>query len=326
MVQCSSISWMERGVPVEKKISAWREWIPSLADAMQITPIREGFSFDRKYLVIHRDGRKLLLRTAELRHYDRKRAEYEVMQAIRKYDAKSPIPLEMGKIMPLGLCYYILSYIEGEDARRVLPQLTPSEQYQIGWEAGQTLARLHRHPAPATTGPWYERIVNKTKGYVDSYRTCGIKIRHDEKIITFLEDNKHYLQDRPNQFQHDDYHVGNLIVSGRAFAGVIDFNRFDWGDPLHDFCKLALFSRECSVPFSAGQIAGYFGRERIPELFWKLYAMYAAISVFSSIVWSVRVTPDKVEEMRHRLLALCEDHDDFDSCIPAWYRNWGMSE
>ncbi|MCE7792052.1 aminoglycoside phosphotransferase family protein [Salipaludibacillus sp. CUR1] len=37
------------------------------------------------------------------------------------------------------------------------------------------------------------------------------------------------MKQRPNLFQHDDFHLGNIIVNNKKFAGVIDFNRYDWG-------------------------------------------------------------------------------------------------
>ena len=52
-----------------------------------------------------------------------------------------------------------------------------------------------------------------------------------------------------------DVKDGNLIVNGGRLSGIIDFNRYDWGDPVHDFVKTAYFSSAESVPFSAGQMA-----------------------------------------------------------------------
>jgi aminoglycoside phosphotransferase (APT) family kinase protein len=69
--------------------------------------------------------------------------------------------------------------------------------------------------------------------------------------MEFIEKNERYIKNRPNLFQHDDFHAGNIIVKENRYAGVIDFNRYDWGDPIHEFYKLALFSREVSIPFQS---------------------------------------------------------------------------
>ncbi|MCZ3365579.1 MULTISPECIES: aminoglycoside phosphotransferase family protein [Methanobacterium] len=39
-------------------------------------------------------------------------------------------------------------------------------------------------------------------------------------------------KERPNIFQHDDFHAGNIIINNnKELTGIIDFNRYDWGDP-----------------------------------------------------------------------------------------------
>ncbi|WP_368042007.1 MULTISPECIES: phosphotransferase [Lysinibacillus] len=73
-----------------------------------------------------------------------------------------------------------------------------------------------------------------------------------------------------------------MICHQNSFNGVIDFNGYDVGDPYHDFYNLALFSRRHSVPYCIGQINGYSTQPPDDE-FWRLYALYAAINVISTI-------------------------------------------
>ncbi|MGM0835716.1 MAG: aminoglycoside phosphotransferase family protein [Bacillota bacterium] len=162
------------------------------------------------------------------------------------------------------------------------------------------------------------RAMEKHNRYLDAYKSCGTKIKNDDKIINFIEENKHLLKKRPNQFQHDDFHLGNIIVKNNKYAGVIAFDNFDWGDPLHDFVKVALFQRELSVPFSIGQIKGYFNND-VPEDFWMLYSIYAAMVIFSSVVWSLRFVPDQINEMIERLHNILEDHKEFELIMPNRY-------
>ncbi|MEI4788877.1 phosphotransferase [Bacillus sp. FJAT-53060] len=44
----------------------------------------------------------------------------------------------------------------------------------------------------------------------------------------------------------------NILIQGNQYAGVIDFDQSNRGDPFYDFYKLSLFSRESSLPYSAG--------------------------------------------------------------------------
>jgi aminoglycoside phosphotransferase (APT) family kinase protein len=102
-----------------------------------------------------------------------------------------------------------------------------------------------------------------------------------------------------------------------SYAGAIDYNRYDWGDPIHDFLKIAYFSREVSIPFSIGQIDGYFDGN-VPVHFWKLYALYTALIICPSISWTIQVVPDQLESMLNRIRVILNDHQNFESVIPSW--------
>ncbi|HDR3427906.1 TPA: aminoglycoside phosphotransferase family protein, partial [Bacillus thuringiensis] len=203
--------------------------------------------------------------------------------------------------------------------KRLLSTYSPKEQYDIGIEAGKDLAKMHTLEAPKNILPWYERAMKKHRKYLEAYKTCGIKIENDDKIIKFIDENEMYVKDRPNRFQHDDFHLENIIVRDGRYVGVVDFNGYDWGDPLHDFVKIALFARDISIPYSIGQIEGYFN-ERIPEEFWKLYAVYVGMTVFSSVVWTLRAAPHMLEDTLERLHIVLEDHKNFELLKPIWFQ------
>jgi aminoglycoside phosphotransferase (APT) family kinase protein len=58
------------------------------------------------------------------------------------------------------------------------------------------------------------------------------------KITAFVEKNLPSIHTPRQTFLHDDYHPGNLIIQDKKLSGIIDFNRYDWGDPIHDFVNL----------------------------------------------------------------------------------------
>jgi aminoglycoside phosphotransferase (APT) family kinase protein len=126
------------------------------------------------------------------------------------------------------------------------------------------------------------------------------------------------IYNRPNFLQHDDFHVGNIIMNNKRYAGVIDFNRYDWGDPIHEFYKLAWFSTEVSISFSVGQIRGYYDN-RVPKYFWRLYSLYVAMSIFPTIVWFLSTQPNRVDYMKNRVNAILKDHKYFELLKPKWY-------
>ncbi|WP_440117543.1 phosphotransferase [Paenibacillus sp. QZ-Y1] len=67
-----------------------------------------------------------------------------------------------------------------------------------------------------------------------------------------IEEHLDWMKNRLDVFQHDDFHLGNLVIQEDKLAGVIDFNRFDQGDPVHEFLKLGLFVSETSIPYCIG--------------------------------------------------------------------------
>ncbi|PFL57544.1 aminoglycoside phosphotransferase family protein [Bacillus cereus] len=302
-----------------KIITARQSNIQIVKDAANIEEIFKGFSPDKKYIITNANNEKYLFRTGDIKEYERKKIEFQILNEMVKRNVQAQRPIEIGILEEEGVCYSIFSYLEGEDAKKLLPTYSPKEQYDIGIEAGKDLAKMHTYEAPNNILPWYERAMKKHSKYVEAYKTCGINIKNDDKIIKFIEENEIYLKNRPNRFQHDDFHLENIIVRDARYVGVVDFNGYDWGDPIHDFVKIALFARDISIPYSIGQIEGYFNG-RIPEEFWNLYAVYVGMTVFSSVVWTLLAAPHMLDDMLERLTIVLEDHNNFELSKPIWFQ------
>lgn len=84
---------------------------------------------------------------------------------------------------------------------------------------------------------------------------------------------------------------------------------------------MPLFTVDISIPFAVGQVHGYCGGEP-PLRFWKLYALYAAMIFPADIVWTNRITPNLVDEMKIRLRRTLEEHHGFTSYTPSWYKSF----
>lgn len=100
--------------------------------------------------------------------------------------------------------------------------------------------------------------------------------------------------------------------------GVVDFNRWDWGDPIEDFDALPRFSTPMSIPFSRGQILGYTEGEP-DEDFWKRYNLYTAMHLGIGMVWTYHHNRDKMEEWREGCRNIAETHDFEEGGPPAWF-------
>ncbi|SDV99791.1 Phosphotransferase enzyme family protein [Marininema mesophilum] len=214
----------------------------------------------------------------------------------------------------------IVSYIEGDSVENELTYLSESEQFQIGLESGKELKRIHQYRAPNNIEPWFNRKLEKHKKYVDQYLATSIRFHQDKVILSFIEENIKFMKGRPNLFQHDDFHIGNIIVKNGKLAGIIDFNSHDWGDPVHEFIKIGMFSRQKSISFCIGQILGYHDKTEPPESFWILYSLYLAMCLFSSVVWSLKFIPEEVDCMLNKIYTVIDDHNSFKSIKPSWYK------
>lgn len=302
------------------ELSTLHAYMPALRHVKAIQQIHKGFSFDAKYFLYESDERpSYVLRTAALRLAARKRGEFEAVERVFRHGIATSEPIGFGVIEPLEICFMVLRYVEGEDASERLPLLTADEQHRVGVAAGRELRLMHELDAPAGLEPWHERRFAKHERQMADYRSCGVKLPGEEAVIAFIEANAELMRGRPDRFQHDDFHPGNLLVHERQYSGAIDFNRYDWGDPYHDFLKIAYFSREVSIPFCIGQIDGYF-EGAIPELFWRLYALYTAMIMLPTIIWTLQVVPKQLDGMLDRIRVVLDDHSNFESVVPAWYK------
>ncbi|WP_051475633.1 aminoglycoside phosphotransferase family protein [Bacillus sp. J37] len=292
--------------------------IPLISNCKEIIQITKGFSLDEKFLLhMHDENKTLLLRLFDLEDVESKKNEYSILERMKDYNVTCSEPISFGVLENRG--YMITSYIEGKDAEEVISIYSNLEQYNIGVEAAKELKKMHQYPASHTIASWYSRKVEKHNNYMKAYLGCGIKVKNDQKIIDFIEKNIHLMKKRPSVFQHDDYTLGNIIVNNKEFAGVIDFGRYDWGDPIHDFLKIGIFSRGKSIPFSIGQIKGYFNNNEPDEYFWRLYSLYLAMCVFSTVIWTLKTIPDSLNEMLDKVYMFLEDHDYFSEFKPKWY-------
>lgn len=294
--------------------------IPLINNYQKISQIKKGFSADQKFLVDMPNGNdKFFLRLFNLEQLESKEIEYSILKKMQDYNVNCCKPIAIGEIAEKG--YMITSYIEGNDAEDEVSTYTEQEQYELGFEAGRELRKMHQYTAPDYIPSWHSRKVEKHKKYVDFYLSSDIKINNDKEILHFISQNIHLMKERPNLFQHDDFHLGNLIVKDRVFAGVVDFDRYDWGDPIHEFLKIGIFSRNISIPFSIGQIKGYYNNADPDEGFWKLYSLYMAMCVFSTVVWTLKAFPADMNNMLERINTFLDDHDSFERMKPKWYKS-----
>lgn len=63
------------------------------------------------------------------------------------------------------------------------------------------------------------------------------------------------LKNRPQVFQHGDYHIGNMMIDTRNELRIIDFDRYDFGDPWEEFNRIVWCAQKTSL-LASGMIKG----------------------------------------------------------------------
>jgi aminoglycoside phosphotransferase (APT) family kinase protein len=284
----------------------------------KIEPVNKGWSGDKKYYIETADGKRMLLRVADITKYDRKRAEFQMMNQIAALGVPMSQPVDFGICDNGKSVYFLLTWCDGEDAEAVLPFLTETEQYALGKESGEILKKIHSIPAPKDQEEWSSRFSRKTNLKIDKYKACGIRFDGDEKVIGYIEANRHLLSGRPQCCQHGDYHVGNMIISPERTLSIIDFNRPDFGDPWEEFNRI-VWSAACSPQFATGQLNGYFDGNP-PIEFFKLLAFYIASNTLSSIYWAVPFGQSQIDTMMKQSQDVQFWFDNMKNPVPTWYK------
>lgn len=283
----------------------------------KIEAINKGWSSDKKFYIETTEGKKLLLRTADISEYQRKKAEYEMMKQVVALGVPMSQPVDFGICNDGKEVYQLLTWCEGKDAELALPSLTETHQYVLGIKAGEILRQLHSIPAPKEQEEWGSRFNRKTNNKIKKYKECGLKFDGDEKIISYLENNRYLLSGRPQCYQHGDYHVGNMIISPENSLFIIDFNRHDFGDPWEEFNRI-VWSATVSPYFATGLINGYFNGTP-PIEFFKLLAFYISSNTLSSIYWAISFGQEEITIMKNQARDVLSWFDNMNNPIPNWY-------
>ncbi|MCL2528158.1 MAG: phosphotransferase [Defluviitaleaceae bacterium] len=285
-----------------------------LASFSSHKPITKGWSEDEKYCVTKPDGTKYLLRISPLSRYETRKSLFSMMKEVAALGLPMCVPVDFG-ICEDGV-YSLQSWINGEDLEDVLPLLSDTEQYVLGYKSGQLLRKIHTTPAPESQEPWGPRFNHKTDIKIKKYQECGLKFAGDHHVLDYIEQNRHLLKNRPQCFQHGDYHVGNMMLENNELI-IIDFDRYDFGDPWEEFNRI-VWSAALSPHFATGQIRGYFGGEP-PIEFFKLLAFYISSNTLSSIYWAIPFGQADVDIMMKQAQDVLGWFDNMQNPVPTWY-------
>lgn len=282
-----------------------------------IHKIELGWSSDEKYKIESSDGTSYVLRLSDIKLYETKKKEFEVIKRFSALGFLMSMPIDFGMLEDENYCYMLLTFIEGESLEDALPKLDEMTQYQLGLKTGFILKKIHSLEVPSDMIE--ERDIKEKKlRQLSLYESSSLRMPGDEKVIDFIKAHIDWIGKEKSTFQHGDFHPGNLILTKDMAIGVIDFNRWDINDPYEEFYKLECFSSSISIPFSKGQLDAYFDEE-IPDAFWKALSVYSAHVALYSIKWAEKFGEEDILHMKELYHMIMRHYDYFERYIPNWY-------
>lgn len=287
-----------------------------MLDFISKTPIHKGWSCDQKYCAATADGAKYLLRVTPKEKAASRPGIFHIQQELAAMDVPMCQPVEMGECEE-GT-YIIQTWIDGMDAEALLPALTEMQQYAYGLDAGRILQRIHSIPAPANQESWEIRFSRKMDRKIQTYEACPLQFEGASHFIRYINSHRHLLKNRPQCFQHGDYHIGNMMVDQNGRLVIIDFDRYDYGDPWEEFNRI-VWCAQASPFFASGMVNGYFD-DNVPEEFWELLALYICSNTLSSLPWAIPFGRAEIDVMLNQAKDILSWYGNMENTIPSWYQ------
>lgn len=286
---------------------------------VKIEKIERGWSNDDKFYIETYDNQKLILRTANIEKFKEKQKEFSIIKKYAKTGIHMSQPIGFGTYDDNKKVYMLLTWIEGEDLEGALMYLNKEKQYLLGREAGNILKKIHRIKVVKEDVPKQSKVEKKLK-QLEKYETSNVRIKNDELAVHFIKNNIDKIWRNNPVYQHGDFHPGNMVLTPNMQLGVIDFNRWEVGDPYEEFYKLESFATEVSIPYCIGQIDAYFD-DCIPSDFWETLAVYVAHATLYSIKWAESFGQQEIANMIRICHKSMYHYNNFKSNVPLWYKS-----
>lgn len=298
--------------------------IPGYEDFVQIVPINKGYSTDEKIYIRSFEGLEYLIRISDIKEREQKEKEFEMMKKAALLGIPMQEPIAFGICNNKKSVYMKLTWVNGEDANDVLPKLSNSEALILGIKSGEIIKKIHSIAAPTSLESWEKRYTRKTDYRIKKYRMYrnSFPASHNEdSFISYIEQNIAALKDRPQCFLHGDYHSGNMIVrekGGYSGIDIIDWNRFDFGDPYEEFNRLT-FSARVNKYFATGQLYRYFVGEP-PIEFFTLLALYISSNQLGALAFAYENDKNDIDFTLEQNEVILGWYDNMNTVIPSWFK------
>lgn len=292
--------------------------MPNYDTFIKIEPIYKGWSSDKKYYIETKKGERLLLRISAISKYNEKKKEFETMKQLATVGINMSQPIDFGLCYNKTSVYQLLSWVDGEEAKEMLPSLSEKEQYSFGWEAGQMMLKMQMSENYPPSSKWTKIYKQRVSKYIKAYKTCGEQIFGEELLLSFLKQHAPCLNNRPMSLLHADFQSDNMVISPDKKLYAIDFQGSGVVDPYYALTGV-MVTAEISIQFSIGQLHSYFGGN-VPDDFWELNAYYVVAESINAFVVAATMGQEEIDYSNEMSKAMLKWFDNFNNLVPSWYR------
>lgn len=240
-----------------------------------------------------------------------------------KHGVPMPEPVDFGVCDNGESVYYVTKWCDGEKLEDILPTLSSEEQYAIGVNAGQLVAKISAVPVEErelANPDWYERYNSFMYESIRWFHKSGVEVANARSITDYFYENRYLLKTRPQCYFHDDLQPGNMLLTAEQDIIVIDWevHLFDnYGDPWWR----SDYMNETPPHSATGFVHGWFGGEP-PDEFWRVMMLYKVIGALSVITWAYYHSPGSLEDVTNNCAnsKFLEWHGgDICKIVPDWY-------
>lgn len=287
-------------------------------DFINKEPVLKGWSCDKKYCAVTVDGTKYFVRITPKEKGANRTLMFQMQQRVAELGISMCRPVEIGRCGEN--VYTVHTWIDGVDAKEVMQNISDQEQYAYGIESGRILKLIHSIESPDNIPDWETRFNAKMNRKIKMYRECPAVLCGAENMIEYIEKNRGLIKNRPQTFQHGDYHIGNMMIEDGRLV-IIDFDRYDFGDPWEEFNRI-VWCAQVSPMFASGMLDGYFDGD-IPLNFWGLLMLYISSNMLGDIAWSASFSDEELNRSIAQAKDVLSWYDDMRSVVPLWYSGDG---
>lgn len=283
---------------------------------LNIDLIDKNYLGDKKYYIREFIGKEYILEIYNKTYGNRKKDEFNFSKLLNNYMLYST--KENGECNNSRLVYSLFNYDKSIELSRYIDTLNKRQRYQLGYEAGKILSCIHRVSTIVRDDYntcYYKRI----KHVLNMFKECELKVENVEHIIEYIDHNISLLKNRPLCLLHGNYTIDNLSVSETDYKiKVNNLNYYSIGDPWLDFSNI-VYSAITSPDFAQGQIDGYF-RDKIPNKFFRLSALYIATEQISKITWALAYGDENYKKTLGFASKIFNWYNNFMKTKPSWYK------